>query len=69
MPWTDTARLTYSCKTDRYPSDISNEEGAIIEPMVPPARSGGRPRRTDMREGINAMFYIGSTGCQKTSRP
>ena len=37
---------------------------AIIEPMVQLTRLGGRPRNTDMREEINAIFYIGSTGCR-----
>ncbi len=69
MPWTDTARLMYNRKTDRYPSDLTNEEWALLEPMVPPARPGGRPRSTDMREVINAIFYIGSTGCQWRAQP
>ena len=69
MPWTDTARLTYTRKTGRYPSDITNEEWALLEPMVPPARAGGRPRSTDMREVINGIFYIGSTGCQWRALP
>lgn len=69
MPWTDTARAKYKCQTDRYPSDLTNEEWAILQPMVPPARHGGRPRTTDMREVINAIFYIGATGCQWRALP
>ena len=37
--------------------------------MVPPARHGGRPRTTDMREVVNAIFYIGATGCQWRALP
>ena len=56
MPWTDTARIKYNRETDRYPSDITDEEWAIIKPMVPSARRGSRPRSTDMREVIDAIF-------------
>ena len=69
MPWTDTDRLKYKRKTDRYPSDVTDEEWKIIKPMVPPARPGGRPRSTDMREVINSIFYIASTGCQWRALP
>lgn len=69
MPWTDTARLKYNRETDRYPSDLTNEEWSILEPMVPPALPGGRPRTADMREVINAILYIGSTGCQWRALP
>ncbi len=61
MPWTDTARHTYNRKTDRYPSDLTNEEWALLEPMVPPARPGGRPRSTDMRENSPRLVEGGST--------
>ena len=64
MPWTDTARIKYKRETDRYPSDVTDVECAIIESMVPPARLGGRPRSADMREVINAIFAIASTGFQ-----
>ena len=69
MPWTGTAHFKYNRETDRYPSDITVEEWAIIEPMVPSARRGGRPQSTDMREVINAIFYIGSTGRQRRALP
>ena len=68
-PWTDTARAKYKCQTDRYPSDLTDKEWAILQPMVPLARHGGRPRTTDMREVINAIFYIGTTGCQWRALP
>jgi hypothetical protein len=41
-----------------YPSDLSDEEWAVLEPLIPPAKLGGRPRTTDMREVINAIFYV-----------
>jgi putative transposase len=46
-----------------YPSDVTDEQWAILEPMIPPARSGGRPRAVDIREVVNALFYRNRTGC------
>ena len=69
MPWDDIARAQHTRKTDRYPSDMSDDEWSLLEPMVPAARCGGRPRTTDMREVVNAIFYIGSTGCQWRALP
>jgi putative transposase len=47
-----------------YPSDLSNEQGAVLESLIPPAKTGGRPRTVDMREVINTLFYQNKTGCQ-----
>ena len=41
-----------------YPTDLTDTEWAIIEPLIPPARAGGRPRSADMREVLNAIFYV-----------
>lgn len=51
-------------KRRSYPSDISDEEWNIIAPYIPPEQPGGRPRTTDMREVINAIWYVLRTGCQ-----
>src|SRR5438552_3594724 len=40
-----------------YPSDVTDEQWAILGPLIPPARPGGRPRTTDMRRVLNALFY------------
>ena len=48
----------------RYPSDLSDAEWAIAEPMNPPARHGGRKRSVNLREILNGIFYVLSTGCQ-----
>lgn len=69
MPWNDIARRQHNRDHLRYPSDLSNAEWAIIEPFVPPAKPGGRPRTTDMREVVNAILYIGSSGCQWRALP
>lgn len=47
-----------------YPSDITDEQWLIIEPIVNIQNTMGRPRTTDMREVVNALNYIGKSGCQ-----
>ncbi len=47
-----------------YPSDVTDEQWALIEPQLPPAPPGGRPRKTAMRDVVDAIFYILRTGCQ-----
>src|ERR687891_1979302 len=42
----------------RYPTDLTDAEWAILEPLVPPVKPGGRPRQVDMREVFNAIFYL-----------
>ena len=42
----------------RYPSDMSDEEWAILEPLIPPSKPGGRPRAVNLREVMNAIFYV-----------
>jgi transposase len=50
-------------RTQSYPSDISDEQWVLIEPQIP-VYPGGRPRKTDMRDVVDAVFYILRTGCQ-----
>jgi len=47
-----------------YPSDISDEEWNVLEPLIPPEKPGGKPRTTNMREVINAIWYVLRSGCQ-----
>src|SRR6266849_4731596 len=56
-------------KRRSYPSDLSEREWAILEPLIPPAKPGGHPRTTDMREVINAILYLDRTGCQWRALP
>ena len=42
----------------RYPSDMSDDEWAILEPLLPPSKPGGRPRSANMREVMNGIFYV-----------
>ena len=49
-----------------YPSDLTDGQWAILEPLIPLARTarGGRPREVEMREVVNTIFYLNRTGCQ-----
>lgn len=42
----------------RYPSDLSDEEWALLESLIPDSRSGGRPRSPNMHEVMNGIFYV-----------
>jgi transposase len=46
-----------------YPSDITDAQWALIERLLPSTKPGGRPRTTDLREVVNAIFYVLRTGC------
>ena len=45
-----------------YPSDVTDAEWSILEPLLPPAKLGGRPRTQNMREILNAIFYLVRNG-------
>ena len=47
-----------------YPSDVTDAEWALLEPLIPPAKTGGRKRTANMRDVLNAIFYVLKTGCQ-----
>lgn len=50
----------------RYPSDLTDQQWAILQPLIPPAqtRHGGTPRRVDMRAVFDTLLYQNRTGCQ-----
>lgn len=52
-----------------YSSGLTDEEWRLIEPFIPPARYGGRPRTTDIREALNAIFYILRGDCARRLLP
>lgn len=52
-----------------YPSDVSDREWEIIEPLLPKDKSRGRKRDTDLREVVNAIFYLLEEGCQWRALP
>lgn len=53
----------------RYPSDLTDAEWTLLASMIPPARRGGRPRDVNVREVLNAIFYVLATGCQWKALP
>ena len=69
MPWTETARREYRRELPRYASDLTDREWALVMPFMPSPRRLGRPRRTDLREVMNAILYIATTGCQWRQLP
>ena len=52
-----------------YPSDLTDQEWAMLEPLIPQAKPGGRPRTVDMRAVLNALLYVDRTGCQWRALP
>ena len=58
------ASATMSKPRKAYATDLTDEQWAILEPLIPPAKSGGRPRVVGLREVLNSIFYLDRTGCQ-----
>ena len=67
--WTDENRERYDRSRLRYPSDLTDEEWSLIEPQIPPAKRGGNKRHVNLREVVNGLMYILSTGCQWRALP
>ena len=67
--WTNKNRARYDRSNLRYPSDLSDEEWKLIAPLIPPAKRGGKKRTVVMREVVNGLMYILSTGCQWRAMP
>ena len=67
--WTTENRRRYDRDRLRYPSDLTDAEWRLIEPLIPPAKRGGGKRTVDMREVVNGVMYVLSTGCQWRAIP
>lgn len=67
--WTVENRARYDRSKLRYPSDLTDAEWALVEPLIPPAKRGGNKRTVDLREVVNGLMYILSTGCQWAALP
>ena len=52
-----------------YPTDLTDGQWALIAPLLPPAKSGGRPRTADLRLVLDTLFYLAKTGCQWSMLP
>jgi transposase len=69
MSWTEATRRQYRRDGLRYASDLTDAEWALIAPFMPAARRLGRPRTRCLREVVNALLYLASTGCQWRQLP
>jgi transposase len=67
--WSKENRARYDRSLLRYPSDLTDAEWAHVEPLIPPAKRGGNRRHVDVREVVNGLMYVLSTGCQWRAVP
>ncbi len=67
--WTNENRGHYDRSKLRYPSDLTDAEWGIVDPLIPPAKRGGNKRTVVVREVVNGLMYILSTGCQWAAIP
>jgi transposase len=67
--WTKENRLLYDRSHLRYESDLTDAEWALVAPLIPPAKQGGAHRTVDVREVLNGLLYLLSTGCQWRAIP
>ena len=67
--WTAQNRKRYDRSQLRYPSDLTDDEWAHVGLLIPPAKRGGNKRHVDVREVMNGIMYILSTGCQWRAIP
>lgn len=67
--WTAENRPRYNRDRLRYPSDLTDEEWALVEPLIPAGKRGGGKRTVVMRNVMNGIMYILSTGCQWRAIP
>src|ERR1700684_1553729 len=59
--WTSKNRVRYDRSKLRYPSDLTDDEWLLVEPLIPPGKTGGGKRTVIMREVVNGLMYILST--------
>ncbi|PNE10631.1 MAG: IS5/IS1182 family transposase, partial [Beijerinckiaceae bacterium] len=67
--WTVKNRGRYDRGKLRYPSDLTDSEWGLVEPLIPPGKRGGGKRTVVMREVVNGLMYILSTGGQWRAIP
>src|SRR5206468_1302603 len=58
-----------SMSRESYPSDLTDQQWAMLEPLIPPAKPDGHPRTTNMREVLDALLYLDPTGGQWRALP
>ena len=67
--WTVENRARYDRSKLRYPSDLTDEEWALVAPSITRAKRGGNKRTVDVREVVNGLMYVLGTGCQWRAIP
>lgn len=67
--WTAEHRRACDRRMLRYPSDLTDAEWGLVEPLIPPAKHGGRKRTANVREVLNGILYVLWTGCQWQALP
>jgi transposase len=67
--WTTENRARYDRSKLCYPTDLTDAEWGLIEPLIPPAKRGGNKRTLDKREVLNGLMYVLGTGCQWAALP
>ena len=67
--WTNENRGRFDREDLRYPSDLTDEEWALVAPLIPPAKRGGNKRTVNIREVVNGLMYVLGTGCQWRAIP
>jgi DNA-binding SARP family transcriptional activator/transposase len=61
---TDPPKTTQDRQRTPYPTDLTDVQWELVQPLIPTARMGGRPREVDLREVLNAIFYYRRSGCR-----
>jgi len=67
--WTVQNRARYDRGRLRYPSDLTDEEWTLVKAEIPRAKRGGNKRTEDVREVLNGLMYVLSTGTQWCAMP
>ncbi len=67
--WTTQNRARYDRSKLRYPSDLTDEEWNLVAPLIPPGKPRGDKRTVNLREIVNGLMYVLSTGCQWRAIP
>ena len=67
--WAMEHRGRYDRSKQRYPSDLTDAEWKLVDPLIPPGKRGGGRRKVIVREVVNGLMYVLNTGCQWAAIP
>jgi hypothetical protein len=57
------SHITEAMARKLYTTDLTDQQWHILKPLIPTSKAGGRPRMVNIREVVNAIFYILAGGC------